>query len=276
MAVKKRKSKKRLHTSAKLRTSKLKVFDIPVDNIVSSEENPQEMDDTTFDQLVEGIQNEGFDEPCLVMPVYDDDGEAQTGQYVMVSGHHRMKACKVAGIREIPCIIKEGWDETARQIALVRRNHLRGQLNPEKFTKLYDELVRKGLDREVLKIQLGFTKKDGFAKVYKSIADSLPPAKKRQMEQMKEEVKSVDDLSGIINKLFKEEGSKLNSNFMVFSLGGKSHHYFKVDKQVHTLLKDMEADIENHGLDANDVFQELLSSRVVGVQKAKPKRKKLK
>lgn len=286
MALKTRKKvKKPADVCTAPKESDLKVFDIDIDALIDSEENPNEMDDTAFDELVDGIKTDGFDEPCLVMPIYEDDGKTPSGKYILASGHHRTKAARVAGMRTVPCIIKTGWDDQARKIALVRRNMLRGGMNPEKFTKLYNELS-KSMDRELLKLQMGFTKKDAFDKVYKSVEKSLPQSAKKKLAEAKENIKSVDDLSSVLNTIFKEHGSELDHGFMVFSFGGKNHHYIKIDKEADDTLKRIEKAIASEGLDAGEVFKTLLkgfdlseyekSTTVKSVATSKPKRKRLK
>ncbi len=241
-------------------SSKLAVYDIPLSRIIASAENPNEEDDRTFDQLVERIRAEGFDEPAHVMPNPD-----KAGHFIMVSGHHRMKAAKILKLETIPCILHEDWDETKRKIELVARNNLRGNLNPEKFTKLYDEIVKKGLDKEMVKIQMGFTKRDAFEKVYKSIEKSLPAQDKKKLKEAKENIKSVDDLSSVLNTIFKEHGSELDAGFMVFSFGGKNHHYIKVDKELDFLLTRLEKKYENGGID--EFFKEILKAQKLPIVK---------
>jgi hypothetical protein len=43
------------------------------------------------------------------------------------------------------------------------------------------------------------------------------------LEKVREELKTVDDLSLVLNRLFTEYGSTLDSNFMFFAWGGRSH-----------------------------------------------------
>jgi len=238
-----------------LRQSSLQVFDIPVEHLIDSQENPQEMDEKTFDQLVEGIKTEGFDEPIHVIPII---GGPNRGKWIIVSGHHRTKAAKLAGFKAIPAIIKEGWNEDKRKIELVRRNHLRGGLNPEKFTRLFNELSKK-YDASILKAQMGFTKEEGFKQVYRNIERSLKnPAQKKKLAEAKEKINSVDGISSVLNDIFKQHGSDLDHGFMVFSFAGKHHHYIECDRQLHKMLEKFEAEVKDRGLLAADVFKYLV------------------
>lgn len=240
----------------KLERSKLEVYDIPLDLIVLSDENPNEQDDTTFDQLVEGIAKEGVDEPVLVVPIRKGKDK---GKYLMASGEHRYKAAKLKGLKTIPGIIKSEWDDDQRKIELVRRNTLKGNLNPEKFTQLFNDLSKK-YDKALLQTMMGFTKRDAFDKVYKEVSKSLPPEQKKKLEEARENITSVDDLSSVLNTIFKEHGSELDYGFLVFSFGGKNHHYIKCDTKLDKMLKSVEAECSQHGINIADVMKEALSS----------------
>jgi ParB/RepB/Spo0J family partition protein len=236
------------------KSTMLEVFDIPIDDILESKENPNEQDEATFDQLVQVIKDKGFDEPIKVIPALN-----QPGKFLCYSGHHRLKAAKVLKFTHIPGVIKDGWSEDERKIALVRENMLRGNLNPEKFTKLYSELAKK-YDASILKLQMGFTKEDAFKKVYKSIEKALNPSQKKKLDEAKETIKSVDGLSSVLNDIFKEHGADLDFGFIVFSFGGKNHHYIESDSNLNKLVEKLEADVKAKGLFMADVMKYLVAN----------------
>ncbi len=204
----------------------LQLFDIPHDLLVASPENPNEQDDTTFDQVLEGMKRDGFDENIIVVPYVGADPALQ-GKYIIVSGHHRAKAAKMLGLPGVPSKIHSNWDDMKRKLELVRRNQLRGSVNPQKFTKLYDEVIKTGLDASVVKMQMGITNDKAFQHLYKAVSANLPPAAKKKLDEAKETITSVDDLSGVISQIMKEHGSDLAHGFLIFSRGGKDH--MKVD-----------------------------------------------
>lgn len=266
-----KKIKRKGKGKAPAESTQLRVYDIPVGDLISSSENPNEMLDTTFDELVEGMRRDGFDEPILVMPVYDDDGEA-SGKYIIASGHHRKKAAELIGMKSIPAIIKEGWDDDARKLALVRRNLLHGKVNPAKFTALYDDLATRH-DKEVLKLQMGFHEKKSFEAVYRDIAKQLPSKQRSKLAAAKEHIKSVDDLSSVLNTIFKEHGSDLDSGFLVFSFGGKNHHYIEISSETDKLLKRLEKDIDDTDMTAQEVFGQMIASfNLNSIEKSDKKR----
>lgn len=236
--------------------SQLKVYDIPVDKLVESAENPNEMTAQALDKLVEGIKEEGFDEPIIVIPQLE--GEKETGKYIIASGHHRVKAARVLGFKEIPSIIKQGWDDDKRLISLVKRNILHGEINPRKFTELVDTLRKRNYTEEMVKAVMGFTQKDAFESLYQKVREALPTKeKKEKLDEAKEKIKTVDDLSNVLNNIMKEGGSTLDKGYMVFTFGGKKHHYFKIDKDLEHKLCEIEEYCSGK-MDVCDYFKEHL------------------
>ncbi len=247
MPIKKKKKVSKPHHA------KLEVFDIPVEDLVPDEDNPNEMDEATFDALVEEIQEQGFDEPIQVRPHPAMEGKWQIG-----SGHHRTKAAIVVGMEAVPAIIKH-WTDREQKVALVKRNSLRGDLNKQKLTTLYRDLA-KGKDGAAVQRELGFVHPKRFEAMIETAASSLPPKQRKKLEDAKETIKSVDDLSSVLNRIFKEAGSELDEGYMVFSFGGKNHHYFQIDDATENLLQSIVAECEAKGVPYRDAIKQILEN----------------
>ena len=175
------------NNETKEKESTLKVYDIPMTKLLESTENPNEMTAQALDKLVDAIREDGFDEPIIVIP--ELDGERETGNYVIASGHHRVKAAKVLGFTEVPAIIKQGWDDDKRLISLVRRNILHGEINAKKFTQLVDTLRKRNYTEEMVKAVMGFTKKDAFENLYQQVRQALPTEKKAKLDEARKKLK---------------------------------------------------------------------------------------
>jgi len=254
----------------KLQASKLKVFDIPVELLFGDELNPNEMKEDKFDLLVQEIQENGFDEPIIVIP-----HPQKEGSYLIAGGHHRVKAAKQIGMEAVPSVIKESWDEDQQKIALVKRNIVHGQMNTQKFTALYGELAKK-YDASLLKTMLGFTQKKEFEAVYEGVEKSLTPKQKKVLAKAKEKIKSVDDLTSVLHGIFKEQGSEADSSYVVFSFGGKRHHYIQIDDATDKLLSSIKTDVENSGGSMQDFLQQVIAEASVSADRIKPVAKKTK
>lgn len=204
--------------------------------------NPNEQDDATFNDLVQSIQTDGWTVPVQVVPIAED-------QYEIVAGEHRWRAAKVLQCK-VPAIVlpADQFDQDRRDWALVKDNILKGKLNPEKFSQLYDKLAKK-YDADVLKTLMGFTSDDAFQRVYRSAKAALSPELQQMLEESKEEIKTIDDLSRVLNRLFMEHGETLPSNMMVFSFGGRDVLWVRCEKELWKLVKGTADKVAEDGLD---------------------------
>lgn len=85
--------------------------------------------DESMDELVESIKQSGVLSPVVVRPHKD-------GGYEILSGHRRVKACEIAGIAEVPTVIKDLDDDTAT-ILLVDSNLQRENILPSEKAFAY-------------------------------------------------------------------------------------------------------------------------------------------
>lgn len=92
-------------------------------DIEPNKEQPRKtFDQKALDELAESIKKNGVLQPLLVRPMRD-------GSYQLVAGERRWRASRIAGLTEVPVIIKEMTDEQAMEIALIE-NLQREDLNP--------------------------------------------------------------------------------------------------------------------------------------------------
>ncbi|GAB4034947.1 MAG: ParB/RepB/Spo0J family partition protein [Rubrivivax sp.] len=80
------------------------------------------MDEGSLYELAESIRSQGVMQPVLVRPV---DGD----RYEIIAGERRFRAAKLAGLDEIPVLVKPVADEHAAAMALIE-NIQREDLNP--------------------------------------------------------------------------------------------------------------------------------------------------
>src|SRR3990167_9119240 len=80
------------------------------------------MDEGSLYELAESIKSQGIMQPILVRPV----GE---GRYEIIAGERRSRAGKLAGLDEVPVLVKPVPDEAAAAMALIE-NIQREDLNP--------------------------------------------------------------------------------------------------------------------------------------------------
>ena len=80
------------------------------------------LDDEKMDTLVDSIRENGILNPVIVRP-------DQSGNYEMISGHRRLHAARIVGLKKIPAIVKEMSDDEAI-IKMVDANIQREEILP--------------------------------------------------------------------------------------------------------------------------------------------------
>ena len=84
-------------------------------------------DPEKLEQLAESIKHHGILEPILVRSL-------PKGQYELVAGERRYRAAQLAGLKEVPVVVRELSDQEASQLALIE-NLQREDLNPIEETE---------------------------------------------------------------------------------------------------------------------------------------------
>lgn len=80
------------------------------------------MDPGSLEELAASIKAQGVMQPILVRPVDDD-------RYEIIAGERRWRAAQIAGLDDVPCLVREIPDEAALAMSLIE-NIQREDLNP--------------------------------------------------------------------------------------------------------------------------------------------------
>ena len=83
------------------------------------------MDEGSLYELAESIKGQGIMQPILVRPITPNGAVG----YEIIAGERRFRAAKLAGLREVPVLVKAVPDESAAAMALIE-NIQREDLNP--------------------------------------------------------------------------------------------------------------------------------------------------
>jgi hypothetical protein len=202
--------------------------DISIDLLDPNPHNPNVMSAKSFNLLVDNIARMGFTDAVLVKK------HVIAGQvrYRIIGGHHRVEAGKVLGYTKVPCTIvtDEEFTEDEENFQLMRHNMIRGKLNGEKFVALYESLQQK-YSKEALVEAFGFEERAELDKLIKSTEKSLPPEVKAKFQEGVKEVKTIKDLSNLLNKLFSTHGDTLPYGYMFLDFGGKESVWLRMMQQ---------------------------------------------
>ncbi len=100
-----------------------------------------------LEELSESIKEYGVIQPIVV--------SREDGYYAIVAGERRWRAAKLAGLAEIPAIIRESDEQTNREISLIE-NIQREDLNPyEKALGIRSLMDKYGLTQEEVSKKIG-------------------------------------------------------------------------------------------------------------------------
>ena len=97
------------------------------------------MDEGSLYELAQSIKSQGVMQPILVRPL--STGSAEPGQYEIIAGERRFRAAQLAGLSEVPVLVKAVADEAAAVMALIE-NIQREDLNPLEEAQGLQRLVR--------------------------------------------------------------------------------------------------------------------------------------
>ena len=107
----------------------------------------KQFDEDSLKELSESIKQHGVIQPIIVRKV--DSG------YQIVAGERRWRAAKIAGLSEIPAIVKDFDDLQVMEIALIE-NLQREDLNPIEEAKAYKALIEQfNLTQEEISKKIG-------------------------------------------------------------------------------------------------------------------------
>ncbi|PWW46947.1 ParB family chromosome partitioning protein [Melaminivora alkalimesophila] len=103
------------------------------------------MDEGALYELAESIRAQGIMQPILVRRLAAGE---HAGRYEIIAGERRFRAAKLAGLAEVPVLVREVPDEAAAAMALIE-NIQREDLNPLEEAQGLQRLIREfGLTHE--------------------------------------------------------------------------------------------------------------------------------
>lgn len=107
---------------------------IPIEFVSRNPRNPRRFfDDSELHDLASSVRQHGIVQPIVVRTL-------AASQYEIIAGERRWRAAQLAGLVEIPVIIRDVDDKTALEIAIVE-NVQRSDLNPLEEALGYEQLI---------------------------------------------------------------------------------------------------------------------------------------
>lgn len=111
-----------------------KIVTLNINDIEPNREQPRkDFDEEALQSLADSIAQHGLIQPIAVRPTIG-------GGYTIIAGERRWRACRMAGLSEIPVIVKDTDEQSLMEMALVE-NLQREDLNPVEEALGYKALM---------------------------------------------------------------------------------------------------------------------------------------
>lgn len=130
-------------------TSEASTSTLSINDIIPNKDQPRKtFDEAALAELADSIRVHGVLQPLLVRPMV-------TGGYQLVAGERRWRASRMAGLKEVPVVIKELSDTEAMELAIIE-NLQREDLNPIEEAEGLQQLIDKcGFTQEEVATSVG-------------------------------------------------------------------------------------------------------------------------
>jgi ParB family chromosome partitioning protein len=125
------------------------VVPIAIDKLTANPGQPRKnFDETELRELADSIAEHGIIQPVIA-------ADAGDGTYIIIAGERRTRAARLAGLSEVPAIVRDYTDEKRLEISLIE-NIQRSDLNPIEEAAAYKNLMDfSNLSQEELAVRVG-------------------------------------------------------------------------------------------------------------------------
>ncbi len=111
-----------------------------------------QFDEQALTELADSIRLHGLLQPILIARMPEGEGDRH---YRLIAGERRLRAAELAGLAEIPCIVRPASSREMLELSLIE-NLRRADLNPVERAKAYRDLMdRFGLMQEEVAKRMG-------------------------------------------------------------------------------------------------------------------------
>jgi ParB family transcriptional regulator, chromosome partitioning protein len=128
--------------------ARAQVLALPIEELERDERQPrQHFDAARLEELASSIRTRGIVQPILV--------RREGPRFRIIAGERRWRAAQLAGLKEVPAIVREASPKEAFEIALIE-NLQREDLNPIEEAEGYKRLIDEhGFTQEVVATRVG-------------------------------------------------------------------------------------------------------------------------
>ncbi len=181
---------------------------LPVDQLQRGRYQPRvDMRPESLQELADSIRSQGVVQPIVVRPIeMPGAAPAAATRYEIIAGERRWRAAQIAGLAEIPAVVRRVPDSAAIAMALIE-NIQRENLNPLEEARALDRLIR---EFDVTHQQAA----DAVGRSRAAVSNllrllELPPEVATLVEQREIEMGHARALLGLANKRQQTEVAQL-------------------------------------------------------------------
>jgi ParB family chromosome partitioning protein len=107
---------------------------LPIEQVAANPDQPRrEFDEAALLELAQSIESDGIIQPLLVRRMGPN-------QYQIIAGERRWRAAKLAGLKEVPVIVREADNEKVLELAIIE-NIQREDLNPIELALAFQRMA---------------------------------------------------------------------------------------------------------------------------------------
>ncbi|HRK06339.1 MAG TPA: ParB/RepB/Spo0J family partition protein [Pseudobdellovibrionaceae bacterium] len=143
-----------------------RIWNVAIERLKANEQQPRQVfEDAALQELAASIRQQGILQPIVARRLSEREFE-------IIAGERRWRAAQLAGLREVPVILKQVEGQSSLELAILE-NIQRADLNPIEEAEAYDLLMsRYGLTQQDVAERLG-KERSSVANVLRLL--TLPP-----------------------------------------------------------------------------------------------------
>jgi hypothetical protein len=185
---------------------------VPITQVVPNTSNPRIIKDDKFKKLVKSIQE--FPQMLELRPIVVD------ANMVVLGGNMRLKACKAAGLKEVPIVIADKLTEEQQAEFIIKDNVGFGEWDWDLLANEWDAasitdwgLDIGGFDLKAEEFNEEFSLPDGDKSPFQQMTFTLADEQAEQIKNAIADIKATDDYKYC--ETFGNENSNGNALYLI-------------------------------------------------------------
>jgi len=135
---------------------------------------------------------------------------------------------------------------------------IHGSINPEKFTKMYEDLAERYSPDELPGL-LGITSQSELEQMVLSVREDLPDELKASFDKSKQNIKTVEDLVLVLNQLFSRHKDTIEKyHYMILDFDGNKSIWVRMGKAGLRAVNKLTEICEGEGKTVDGVIREMM------------------